>query len=147
MSQAWSTRFVAKRLTAQIREAAKVIERDLPREAKAIASEEADKWSNRIRASGRGGRWNAQMSRIETSFTNPASGALFIRMGWLGSPPEAADGKTTWFVYQDTGYNAFGRGTHVPGIMAQMDARRNMTRRMNELARDVAKSAEQKIGG
>lgn len=144
---AWSTRFLTRNLTAKLREAAKAIERDLPREAKAITSEEADKWSNRIKASGRGGSWNAQMSRIETSFGTPKSGALFIRMGWLGSPPQAADGKTTWFVYQDTGYNAFGRGPQIPGIMAQMDARRNMTRRLNELARDIADEAERRIGG
>lgn len=126
---------------------ARSIERDIETEGRSIASEVSDRWSNKIRSSGRGGRWNAQMSRIETSFTKPKSGALFIRMGWLGSPPQAADGKTTWFVYQDSGYNAFGRGTHVPGIMAQMDARRELTRRMNELARDVVDEAERKIGG
>jgi len=129
-----------------LRAAALVVERDLPREGKAIASEVADKWSNKIRSSGRGGRWNAQMSRIETAFTTPASGALFVRMGWLGSPPEAKDGKTTWFVYQDVGYNAFGRGTHVPGLMAQMDARRDLTRRFNDLARDIVDDVERTIG-
>lgn len=142
-----SVRFMTKRFTSTLQDVARSIERDLEVEGRAITSDVADKWSNRIRASGRGGRWNAQMSRIETSFTKPKSGALFVRMGWLGSPPQAADGKTTWFVYQDRGYNAFNSGTFVPGIMAQMDARRDMTRRMNELARDIVDEAERRIGG
>lgn len=141
-----SVRFITKRFTNKLQEVARSIDRDLEVEGRQAASEVADKWSNRIRSSGRGGRWNAQMSRIETSFTKPKSGALFIRMGWLGSPPQAEDGKTTWFVYQDRGYNAFGRGPYIPGLMAQMDARREMTRRMNELARDIVDNAERQIG-
>lgn len=147
MKMTISTRYLTQRIGAKVKAAALVIERDLPAEARSIASEVSDKWSNKVRASGRGGRWNAQMSRIETSFGTPKSGALFVRMGWLGSPPQAADGKTSWFVYQDRGYNAFGRGTHVPGIMAQMDARRDLTRRMNDLARDIVDEVENKWGG
>lgn len=143
----WSTRFVARRITQKLQQAATQISRDVDVEGRAIASEEADNWSNKIRASGRGGRWNAQMARIETAFTHPKSGALFVRMGWLGNPPMAEDGKTTWFVYWDTGFNMFGRGPVMPGIMAQMDARRNLTRRFNELARDIVDEAERTIGG
>jgi len=141
-----AVRFQTQRIHRNLLEAAKVIEVDLPREAKSIASEVADKWSNRIKSSGRGGRWNSQMARIETSFTTPKSGALFVRMGWLGSPPPAADGRTTWFAYHDTGYHAFGGPTFVPGLMAQMDARRDLTRRYNELAEDIARKAESKLG-
>lgn len=142
----WSTRFVTKRIQGDLLHAAAIINRRVDSEARTIASQEADRWSNKVRASGRGGRWNAQMARIETAFTKPKSGALFVRMGWLGNPPMAEDGKTTWFVYWDTGFNMFGRGPVMPGIMAQMDARRNLTRRFNELARDIADEAERIIG-
>lgn len=142
----WSTRFTTRSFSQKLDAAARSINRSLEVEGKQIASEEADRWSNKVRASGRGGSWNAQMSRIETSFTHPKSGSLFVRMGWLGNPPEAADGKTTWFVYWDTGFNLFGRGTMMPGIMAQMDARRNLTRRFNELARDIVDETERIIG-
>ena len=142
-----SVRFVTKRFTSTLQDVARSIERDLESEGRQIASSVADKWSNKVRASGRGGRWNAQMSRIETSFTHPKSGALFVRMGWLGNPPMAEDGKTTWFVYWDTGFNMFGRGPVMPGIMAQMDARRELTRRFNDLARDIVDDAEKRLGG
>lgn len=143
----WSTRFVARRITSKLQQAAAEIERSVDVEGRAIASEVADRWSNKVRASGRGGHWNAQMSRIETAFSHPKSGALFVRMGWLGNPPMAADGKTTWFVYWDTGFMLFGRGPMMPGIMAQMDARRELTRRFNTLARDIVDEAERRIGG
>lgn len=150
MKMTTSTRYLTRRMDAKLRTAAKIVERDLPREAKAIASEEGDKWSNKIRASGRGGRWNAQMSRIESSFTTPKSGSLSVRMGWLGTPPPAEDGKTTWFVYWDRGFQLFGRPgpeNAMPGIMAQLDARRNLTRRFNDLAKDIVVDVERTIGG
>lgn len=140
-----TTRFLTRRIQDRLVQAAREVERSVEIEGKAIASEEADRWSQKIRASGRGGRWNAQMSRIETSFTKPASGGLYVRMGWLGNPPQAADGKTTWFAYWDSGFRLFGGPIVMPGIMAQMDARRNMTRRFNELARDIADQAERRI--
>lgn len=143
----WSTRFVVRRIHGKLQDAATSINRSVEVEGRAIASEEADRWSNKVRASGRGGSHNAQMSRIETAFSHPKSGALFVRMGWLGNPPMAADGKTSWFVYWDTGFNLFGRGQMMPGIMAQMDARRSLTRRFNELARDIVDEAERKLGG
>lgn len=141
-----SVRFIVKRFTSELNDTARMIERSVETEGRAIASEVADKWSNKIRASGRGGRWNAQMSRVETSFSRPKSGSLYVRMGWLGNAPMAADGKTTWFVYQDRGYNMFGRGPFIPGLMAQMDARRDMTRKMNELARDIVDDAQSRLG-
>ena len=143
----WSTRYTTRRIQSKLLKVASDINRSVEVEGRAIASEEADKWSNKVRASGRGGSHNAQMSRIETSFTHPKSGSLFVRMGWLGNPPMAADGKTTWFVYWDTGFNLFGRGQMMPGIMAQMDARRNLTRRFNDLARDIVDDAERTLGG
>lgn len=141
-----SVRFLTKRYTSGLMDVARSIDRDIEVEGKAIASEVADRWSNKVRSSGRGGRHNAQMARIETAFTRPKSGALFVRMGWLGNPPMAEDGRTTWFAYWDSGFNMFGRGPFMPGIMAQMDARRDLTRKMNELARDIVDDAERRIG-
>ena len=142
----WSVRFRTERITAELVNAAREMGRDIDREARQITREVGDKWSNKIRRSGRGGRWNAQMARIESSVTNPKSGALFVRLGWLGGPPEAEDEKTTWFVYQDTGYNAFGRGPFIPGIMAQEDARREMNLRFKEMREDIVRQTEQRIG-
>jgi hypothetical protein len=143
----WTTRFVARRIPQKLQQVAAQINRSIDTEGRVIASEEADRWSNKVKASGRGGRWNAQMARIETSFSHPKSGALFVRMGWLGNPPMAEDGKTTWFAYWDSGFTLFGKGPYMPGIMAQMDARRNLTRRFNELARDIVDEAERTLGG
>lgn len=132
MATSFSTRFFTERIDRAALEAKNILTKDAEAEYKVALSKSATKWSNRIRSSGRGGRHNAQMSQINSSITQTRSGKFFMRVGWLGSPPEAEDGKTTWFVYQDKGYNAFGRGTPVPGLLLQIDARDDLK---NELAK------------
>lgn len=145
MSVKVSARFVTKRIASNLRMAGDVLNRDLRHEVEAIAQDEADRWSSKVARAGRGGSLHAQMRNIETQVTVPKSGAVFIRMGWLSSPPIAKDGKTSWFVYWDTGFQLFGRpgeANAMPGIKAQMDARINLNRRVNNLVYDIARKVE-----
>jgi hypothetical protein len=94
------------------------------------------------------------MDDIDGRVTQPRRGGFFVRMGWLNGPPLAEDGKTTWFVYQDVGYDPFGmirkgyNARRIPGLMLQLDARRmlqdglyqanmRVVRRVNAAARRV----------
>lgn len=110
------------------------------------AEDVAEWWSGRIKASGRGGRHNSEMANVRAAVTQPRSGGFFVRMGWLDSPPRAADGSTTWFVYQDQGYDPFGmirkgyNASMVPGLMLQMDARRMLAEGMRDASSRVARN-------
>lgn len=121
----YTTRFIAKRITDKIEAGINVLERDAKVEYQHAAGDVAEWWSKGILRSGRGGQHNAAMASIESSVNKTGSG-WSIRVGWLGSPPMAADGRTTWYAYQDSGYNAFGRGPFIPGLLLQIDARQRL---------------------
>lgn len=121
----YSTRFISKRITDKIEAGINVLQRDAQAEYTQAAGDVADWWSRGILRSGRGGSHNRQMASIESRVSKTGKG-WSIRVGWLGSPPMAADGRTSWFVYQDTGYNAFGRGPFIPGLLLQIDARQRL---------------------
>lgn len=129
-----STQFFTARLNGFYDEANKALTTEAAKEFQEAADQVAEEWSKRVKASGRGGSHNSEMADIKAKVTQPKKGGFFVRIGWLDSPPKAADGKTSWFVYQDAGYDPFGmiaRGipaSRVPGIFAQMDARARANR-------------------
>lgn len=137
-----TTRFFTARVDQAVLRSQKILTDDARKEYLHEMSEVAEWWGNKIRASGRGGSHNAQMSRIETAMSATGSGKFFMRVGWLGSPPQAADGKTTWFVYQDTGYSMFGRGPFIPGLMLQIDARTRLTEGIRDANKRLAARVE-----
>lgn len=120
-----SARFISKRITDSIEAGINVLENDSKKEYTQAAGEVAEWWSKGISRSGRGGSHNRQMASI-SSAVNGSGGRFNIRVGWLGSPPMAADGKTSWFVYQDTGYHLFGGSRFISGLMLQIDARQRL---------------------
>ena len=142
---AWSTRFATQRLLKGVELARNVIENEAPQIFQEAGDEAADWWANRVKASGRAP--GKGMDNITARVTQPRSGGFFVRMGWLDNPPLAADGKTTWFVYQDVGYNLFGRGTtYIQGLMLQTDARSRLTENKHEAAAEVARRSRRALG-
>lgn len=120
-----SARFISKRITDSIEAGINVLEKESKKEYVQAAGEVAEWWSKGILRSGRGGSHNRQMASI-SSAVNGGGGRFSIRVGWLGSPPMAADGKTSWFVYNDTGYRLFGGSRFISGLMLQIDARQRL---------------------
>lgn len=112
-------------------------------------NEAAEWWSDRIAASGRAP--GKGMENVTAQVTQPRSGGFFVRMGWLSGAPRAADGRTTWFVYQDTGYDPFGmvrkgyNASMIPGLMLQIDARRMLQENMRDATRLVARDVRTAI--
>jgi hypothetical protein len=63
----------------------------------------------------------------------------------------AEDGKTSWFVYHDTGYDPFGMikkgygASYVRGLMIQIDARRMLQDKLHQandaVSREVSRAA------
>lgn len=141
----YSTRFIAKRITDNIEAGINVLQRDIQPEYTKAAGEVAEWWSRGILRSGRGGSHNRQMASIESSVNKTGSG-WSVRVGWLGGAPMAADGKTTWFVYQDTGYNAFGRGPFISGLMLQIDARQRLEVGLRDANERIARKVERTVG-
>lgn len=125
----FSTQFFTARLNGFYDEANKALTTEAANDFQEAADKVAEAWSKRVKSSGRGGSHNSDMADIKAKVTQPKRGGFFVRIGWLDSPPKAADGKTSWYVYQDVGYDPFGmiaRGipaNRVPGLFAQMDAR------------------------
>lgn len=137
-----TTRFFTARVDQAALRSQKILTDDARSEYLAEMRDVAEWWGGKIRASGRGGSHNAQMSNIETAITTTGSGKFFMRVGWLGSPPMAADGKTTWFVYQDTGYHMFGGSHFVPGLMLQLDARQRLAEGIRDANKRLAARVE-----
>ena len=137
-----STRFITARVDKATLASQRILTEDAEREYKSELSEVATWWSDRIRRSGRGGSHNAQMSRIESRITSTRSGRFNMRLGWLGAAPQAADGLTTWFVYQDVGYHLFGRSTFIPGLMLQIDARQRLIEGLRDANERLARKVE-----
>lgn len=140
-----STRFAVKRITDKIHAGINVLEGDaIKSEYVQAAGDVAEWWSRGIARSGRGGTHNRQMASIESRVTKSRSG-WNIRVGWLGHPPMAADGKTTWFVYQDTGYQLFGGSRFIPGLMLQIDARQRLEIAIRDANERIAIKVEQAV--
>lgn len=124
-----TTRFFTQRLDKQFDRADQALTGYALKQFQEAADKSAQVWSKAIKASGRGGSHNSEMANIQAKVTQPKRGGFFVRIGWLSGAPQAADGKTTWYVYQDAGYDPFGmiaRGipaSRVPGLFAQIDAR------------------------
>lgn len=133
-----STRFFTKRIDEFFDEADEALTTYAAKQYQEAADETAEWWSNRIRASGRGGRHNSDMANIEAAVTQPKKGGFFVRVGWLNGAPPAEDGRTTWYVYQDTGYDPFGmirkgyNAQRVPGLFIQQDARDRLKANMQQ---------------
>lgn len=154
MSKGWSTRFATQRFDKMFDAIDEALTAKAQKHYQEAADEAAEWWSNRVRASGRGGRHNSEMANIRGAVTQPRKGGFFVRMGWLDSPPRAADGRTTWFVYQDMGYDPFGmrakgyNAAMVPGLLLQMDARRMLSEGLRDanakIARDVRSAVRSK---
>lgn len=137
-----TTRFFTARIDQATLRSQKILTEDARSEYLDEMREVSEWWGGKIRASGRGGSHNGQMSNIETQISSTGSGKFFMRVGWLGSPPQAADGKTTWFVYQDTGYHMFGGPHFVPGLMLQIDARQRLTEGVRDANKRLAARVE-----
>jgi hypothetical protein len=148
----WSTRFVTSRLDNFIQAGEHAVTTYAQEQYQEAADEAAEWWAGKVRASGRAP--GKGMDDIDGRVTQPRRGGFFVRMGWLNGPPLAEDGKTTWFVYQDVGYDPFGmirkgyNARRIPGLMLQLDARRmlqdglyqanmRVVRRVNAAARRV----------
>lgn len=133
----WSTRFATQKLEKFFDDAEEIAtDRALTYYTEAV-EDVAEWWSRSISASGRAPGHG--MENIEGRVTQPRKGGFFFRLGWLNHPPMAEDGKTSWFVYQDVGYDPFGMirkgyaATPVPGLLLQIEARR----RLQEGVRDA----------
>lgn len=139
-----SVQFFTKRIDAAVLQGKKELTEVARKEYQKAAEEAADWWGSRVRASGRGGGWNAQMSNINAKVTMPRAGGFFVRVGWFDpSGPRAEDGRTSWFVYHDTGYDMFGRGsTFIPGLMLQLDARQRLEKEMRAANERIAARVE-----
>lgn len=148
MSSGISVRFVTKRIDAAVLQGQRILTQDARDEYQEAADTAAEWWGSRIRSSGRGGSWNAQMSDINAQVTTPKSGGFFVRVGWFNpSGPQAEDGKTSWFVYQDTGYDLFGQGKHfIPGLLLQLDARQQLELEMFKANERIARRVEAVFG-
>ena len=141
----WSTRYATKRITDKIHAGIDVLQSDAVKvEYLQAAGDVAEWWSRGIARSGRGGSHNRQMASIETRVTKSVT-AWNIRVGWLGNPPMAEDGKTTWFVYQDTGYHLFGGSRFIPGLMLQLDARQRLEVEIRNANERIANKVQRAI--
>lgn len=143
---AWSTRFFVKRLGGAIAAGQDVLTKDAGPEYEKAAGEVAEEWSRRIASSGRGGSNNGLMADINHKVTQPKSGGYFVRIGWFdpaGLP--AKDGKTSWFVYQDVGYRAFGNRAFVPGLLIQQDMRQKLEVKMLQANTRIASKVKSRI--
>lgn len=142
-----TTRFFTKRVTDAVVAGQRVLTSEAQSEYQKAADDVAEWWGGRIRASGRGGSHNAAMSNINAKVTQPKAGGFFVRVGWFDpSGPIAEDGKTSWFVYQDTGYDLFGRGnTFIPGLMLQLDARQRLEVAMRDANERIANKVEREF--
>lgn len=135
----WSTRFATQKIDKFFDEANDIATNRAQVLYTQAVEDVAEWWGDRIAASGRGGDHNAEMAGIEGRVTQPRKGGFFFRVGWLNHPPMAADGRTSWFVYQDVGYDPFGMAkkgygaSRVPGLLLQLDARS----RLQESIRDA----------
>lgn len=140
----WSTRFVAKRIDEAVLAGQKELKTGARKEYQEAAEKVADQWSARIKASGRGGsQWNPKMANINAKVTMPKAGGFFVRIGWFDPDgPLAEDGKTSWFVYQDTGYHLFGTSTEIPGLMIQQDMRHLIEVEMRDASDRIARRVE-----
>lgn len=150
MAIRWSTKFFTGRVKAFELEARGILTEDAEREYTKAATEVAEWWSKGIRSSGRGGAsWNSQMADVKGKATQPRSGGFFVRVGWIdGSPPRAADGSATWFVYQDSGYRFFGGPHWVQGLGLQIQARSKLGDAIhdaNKKLADKVKRAARKV--
>lgn len=129
MSKGWSTRFFTGRLDRFFDEADEALTTYAQQQYEEAAQDAADWWGRAIASSGRGGSHNSQMANVQARVTQPRSGGFFVRVGWLEGAPMAEDGRTSWFVYQDAGYDPFGmiakgyNAQRVPGLLLQIDAR------------------------
>lgn len=148
----WSTKFATARLNSMFDEMEEALTDRAQGRYQKAADDAADWWGGRIASSGRASGHG--MENVQGRVTQPRSGGFFVRMGWLGSAPRAADGKTTWFVYQDTGYDPFGmvrkgfNARMVPGLMLQVDARQLLAENLRDanrlIARDVRNAARRR---
>lgn len=143
MMAGWSTRFATAKLAKFFDDAENIAtDRALVLYQEA-ADEAAEWWSGQIvakrRAEGHG------MERVRGAVTQPRRGGFFFRVGWLDGSPKAADGRTSWFVYQDAGYHLFGGPTEIPGLLLQIDARRMLQEGIRDandkIAREIAAAA------
>lgn len=140
----WSTRFVTQRLLTAIDRGEKVLLNRAEDVYQDAADEVAADWADKVRSSGRAP--GKKMDNITGRVTRPRRGGFFVRVGWLNNPPMAEDGKTSWFVYQDVGYNLFGRGTRfIPGLMLQMEARARLREQMQDANAVIARMVENEI--
>ena len=144
----WSTRFVTKRLDEAILRGQKILKEDARKRYQEAADDVADEWGGKISASGRGGSHNSAMANINSQVTSPKAGGFFVRVGWFDPPGlQAEDGKTSWFVYQDTGYQMFGGPHHIPGLLLQVDMRQKLELKMREANEDIAAKVEAQFRG
>ena len=110
--------YAAQRIRGRLASAPKVMLDGIQEELQEAGDRIAGEWGDAVSASGRGGaNWNKEMSNVTAQVTQPKSGGFFLRLGWLnGGPAPVGGGASTWFVYHDTGYLAFGRGPRVSGL-------------------------------
>lgn len=110
--------YAAQRVLGRLASAPKVLLDGIEEELQEAGDRVTGEWGDAVSASGRGGaNWNKEMSNVTAQVTQPKSGGFFLRLGWLnGGPAPVGGGASTWFVYHDTGYLAFGRGPQVSGL-------------------------------
>lgn len=137
-----STRFFRARMDTFFDEANEALTTFALSQYQEAAEEVAEEWSRRVRASGRAP--GKGMDNISGRVTQPKRGGFFLRVGWLDNPPMAEDGKTSWFVYQDIGYDPFGmiakgyNASRVPGLLLQVDARQNLAVKVRDANKRIA---------
>lgn len=82
-----------------------------------------------IRASGRGGRHNADFANQQVRVTRSAAGRINIQAGWINAPGDAHErggGGRLWYQYQDAGFHLFGGPNWIEGVGATIDRRENV---------------------
>ena len=145
----WSTRFATAKIGKFFDEADAIANDRALVLYQEAAEHAAEWWSGKITSSGRAPGHG--MENVEAKVTQPRKGGFFFRVGWLNHPPMASDGKTSWFVYQDAGYDPFGMitkgysATRVPGLLLQIDARRMLQDGIHDandqIAREISQAA------
>lgn len=115
MARVTINQYSARRVLGKINGAPKEFLNAIQEELQEASDKVAEEWSDAI-PNGRGGSYNAEMKNIQAAVTQPRRGGFFIRMGWLDGGPPAADGRSTWFIYHDTGYHFYGTGHWVGGL-------------------------------
>ena len=138
--------YVAKKIDDFVANAAKELREGAAVEFQKAGDKVAQEWSNAIPA-GRGGSWNAQMKNISAKVTTPDSGGFFVRMGWLNGPPRAENGRTTWFIYHDTGYHMYGTQHWVSGIGVYLSMRSKLLDEMDAARSRVYRKIERMQNG